>query len=131
LLLGEQTRQWRAGSLDPLIFRRWPDTRFRLGEWTTMPEAADCPLSDDDVVAFVAEYSERGGFGCAADVGLDTRLTELGLDSIAIIVMVVEARDELVATGRLPETATLRDIPQLGRIADVAALLRSLCSDCG
>lgn len=94
-----------------------------------MPEA-DCPLSDDDVVAFVAEYSERSGFGSVADVGLDTRLTELGLDSIAIIVMVVEAREELVATGRLPESATLGDIPQLGRIADVAALLRSLCTDC-
>jgi acyl carrier protein len=96
-----------------------------------MPEAADCPLSDDDVVALVAEYSERSGFGNVADVGLDTRLAELGLDSIAIIVMVVEAREELVATGRLPESATLSDIPQLGRIADVAALLRSLCTDCG
>jgi acyl carrier protein len=96
-----------------------------------MPEGANCPLRDDDVVAFVAEYSERSGFGSVADVGLDTQLTELGLDSIAIIVMVVEARDELVATGRLPETATVRDIPQIARIADVAALLRSLCTDYG
>jgi acyl carrier protein len=96
-----------------------------------MPKGADCPLRDDDVVAFVAEYSERSGFGSVADVGLDTQLTELGLDSIAIIVMVVEARDELVATGRLPESATVRDIPQLARISDVAALLRSLCTDYG
>jgi acyl carrier protein len=96
-----------------------------------MPGAADCPLSDDEVVAFVAGYCERIGFGSVADADLDTRLTELGLDSIAIVVMLVEARDELVATGRLSERATLRDIPQLARVADVAALLRSLCSDCG
>jgi hypothetical protein len=91
----------------------------------------DCPLSDDDVVAFVAGYSERSGFGSVADAGLDTQLAELGLDSIAIVVMLVEARDELVATGRLPECATLREIPPLARIADVAALLRSLCTEGG
>ncbi len=96
-----------------------------------MAEAADCPLSDDDVVAFVAGYTERSGFGSVSDVGPDTPLTDLGLDSIAIVVMLVEAREELVATGRLPECAALRDIPPLARIADVAALLRSLCADCG
>ena len=96
-----------------------------------MLQDADCPLSDDDVVAFVAGYSERSGFSSVSGARLDTQLTELGLDSIAIVVMLVEARDELVAAGRLPECATLRDIPQLARIADVAGLLRSLCRDCG
>jgi hypothetical protein len=96
-----------------------------------MPEAADCSATDDDVVTFVAGYAERSGFGSVAHVDLDTQLTDLGLDSIASVVMLVEAREELVAAGRVPECATLRDIPPLVRVADVAELLRGLSADCG
>src|SRR5258708_34828803 len=96
-----------------------------------MAEAADCPLSDDDVVAFVAGYTERSGFGSVSDVGPDTPLTDLGLDSIPIVVMLVQAREELAATRRVPACPAPRDIPPRARIADGAPLLRSLCADCG
>jgi acyl carrier protein len=91
-----------------------------------MPEADESPVTDDDVVAFVVLYAERIGLGKVEGVSLDTRLEELGLDSITTVGLLVEARDELTAAGRLPASATLRELPPLERVADLAALLRSL-----
>jgi Phosphopantetheine attachment site len=86
------------------------------------------PLDDDAIVTFVVSYMERNGIGAIEGVGVDTPFEELGLDSITTTGLLIAARQELIIPTGLPGTATLREVPPLERVGDLAALLRKLCA---
>jgi Phosphopantetheine attachment site len=86
------------------------------------------PLNDDAIVTFVVSYMERNGMGAVEGVGVDTPFEELGLDSITTTGLLIAARQELIVSTGLPGSTTLREIPPLERVGDLAALLRKLCA---
>jgi hypothetical protein len=84
--------------------------------------------ADDAVVTFVARFIEGNGLGAIDGVGPHTRLEELGLDSIAVTGLLIAVREELLGSAGPPAAGILTEVPPLERVGDVAALLRTLCT---
>jgi acyl carrier protein len=82
-------------------------------------------VTDEDVIGYVSRYLDSVGLG-GAEITVDSELVDLGLDSISTVELLLSARDELVAEGRLPEDVSLKGLPKLEKVSDLGALFRSL-----
>lgn len=90
----------------------------------------DGQITDEEVVRLVTHFLDRHGLS-HEEIGLDTELWELGLDSITTVGLLISARDDLVATGRLRGSATLQGAAPVQRIGDLVSVLRELGATSG
>jgi acyl carrier protein len=86
---------------------------------------AELEITADQVVDFVARYLASNGYG-EADVTTDSDLAELGLDSISTVGMLIAARDELVASGRLDPAVKLPGMAPVVTVGDLVTLFQSM-----
>lgn len=89
------------------------------GEWIT----------DTDIAGFITRYLQDNGLagaGDRVDVGPETELVALGLDSLSTAELLLSARAQLVEQGRLDPDVTLLELPLLTTVADLGGLLRTL-----
>jgi aryl carrier-like protein len=82
-------------------------------------------LGDDEVVEVVRTFLARRGTPCER-VTAETELAELGLDSIALVELLLSAREECVARGLIQPYAGFSRIPELDRVADLTRHLNIL-----
>jgi acyl carrier protein len=82
-------------------------------------------ITADEVVAFVSRYLESNGLS-DAEVTVDSDLAELGLDSITTVGMLISARDELVAAGRLDPSVKLPGMAPVFTVGDLVTLFRDM-----
>ncbi|MFI7587620.1 hypothetical protein ACIB24_11150 [Spongisporangium articulatum] len=86
-------------------------------------------VTDDELIGFVRGYVRDNGLVDEAEVDaitVTTTLDSLGLDSIGTAEMLLGARAELVAAGRISPDATLLDLPVVTTVGDLGGLLRAL-----
>ena len=91
---------------------------------TDTPTTTPASVTDEEVVAAVSSYLAETG--APAEVTLDSRLEDLGLDSIALVDLLLRCRIELVSAGRLPAELALTEPPPMETVADLRDVLRSL-----
>lgn len=82
-------------------------------------------LGDGEVVRLVGAFLARRGVpydGLTAE----TELAELGLDSIAMVELLLSAREECVERGLIEPYAGFSRIPELDRVTDLTRHLNTL-----
>jgi acyl carrier protein len=82
-------------------------------------------VTDEEVIGYVSRYLDGVGLG-GSEITMSSQLIDLGLDSISTVELLLSARDELVEAGRLPEDVSLKGLPKLESVEDLAVLFRSL-----
>lgn len=91
---------------------------------------ADTPaITDAEVIGYVYRYldgRDLTGLDDGEVIEADTVLASLGLDSISLVELLLSAREEFAAGGRLPASVALTSMPSLERVADLTALFREL-----
>jgi hypothetical protein len=87
--------------------------------------ASGTPVTPAEVIGYLQRYVEDQGFGTPA-VSPDTELATLGLDSIHLAELLLTARADLAAAGRIPVDATLTTLPRFVTVADLVDVVRNL-----
>jgi hypothetical protein len=82
-------------------------------------------VSEAEVVAYLRRYVEDQGFGTPA-IRPDTELADLGLDSIHLAELLLVARADFAAAGRIPVDATLSTLPRFVTVTDLVDVVRNL-----
>lgn len=80
------------------------------------------PLTQDDVLSFIRRFLAEQGFGEPA-VTPQTRLADLGLDSITTVLMLTTAKAELAEAGYTLPVVEPTDTPPVEQVADLFGLL--------
>ena len=82
-------------------------------------------LTDAEVIAFVQRYADENAL-VSEPITPATRLEDAGLDSLSTAELLLSARAELVAAGRLDPDSSLVSMPILTTVADLGGLIRTL-----
>ena len=90
-----------------------------------MTGASGTPVTSAEVIGYLQRYVEDQGFG-TPPVSPETELADLGLDSIHLAELLLTARADLAAAGRIPVDATLTTLPRFVTVADLVDAVRSL-----
>lgn len=85
-------------------------------------------ITDEEVVGFVTRHLDRHGLA-SGGITTHSELIALGLDSITTVSLLISARDELVATGRLDASKKIRGLPPISTVGDLATLMRDLAAE--
>jgi hypothetical protein len=83
------------------------------------------PVTHEEVLAYLRDYVADQGLGSPA-IGPDTDLAALGLDSIHLAELLLVARADLAAAGRIPDDAALSSLPRLETVDDLVDVVRGL-----
>jgi len=86
---------------------------------------AGAPVTAAEVNGYLQRYVEDQGFGTPA-ISPDTELADLGLDSIHLAELLLTARANLAASGRIPVDATLTTLPRFVTVTDLVDVVRNL-----
>jgi acyl carrier protein len=82
-------------------------------------------VSDEKVAQLVGRYLAKRGMA-TEKIEPDTRLEDVGLDSLSMAEMLIQAKDELIADGTLAPGVTPVSLPDIQQVRDLTALLRDL-----
>jgi acyl carrier protein len=83
-------------------------------------------ITDEQVATYVKDYVEERGMPVDGEVNGDTDLTELGLDSMMLVELLVTVRSQLVEQGRLSPDVTPDELPHMETVHDLGDLVRDL-----
>jgi hypothetical protein len=87
--------------------------------------AEDAPVTSAEVIGYLQRYVSEQGLGTPA-IAPDTELAALGLDSIHLAELLLSARADLAAAGRIPVDATLSTLPRFVTVTDLVDVVRNL-----
>jgi hypothetical protein len=83
------------------------------------------PVTTAEIIGYLQRYVEDQGLGTPA-IAPETELADLGLDSIHLAELLLSARADLAAAGRIPVDATLTTLPRFVTVTDLADVVRNL-----
>jgi acyl carrier protein len=92
---------------------------------TAASESPESPVTSAEVIGYLQRYVEDQGFGTPA-ISPETELADLGLDSIHLAELLLTARADLAAAGRIPVDATLTTLPRFVTVTDLVDVVRNL-----
>jgi hypothetical protein len=89
----------------------------------TAPAAG--PVTAEEVVGYLRRYVAEQRLG-TPPIGPGTEPAALGLDSIHLAELLLVARSDLAASGRIPVDATLSTLPRFVTVTDLVDVVRTL-----